>query len=85
MRYRILRKPYWLAEEYADPSDDDILTAEETKQLLQSHFYRRQTPILISEFRESTSTVSESQRWFVVPNHWPLQAESENLSENFGR
>ena len=82
LRYRILRKPYWLAEEYADPSDDDLLTTDETQQLLQSHFNRRQTPILISGFCDSTSTVSESQRWFVVPNHWPLQAEPENLSES---
>jgi len=71
LRYRILRKPFWLAEEFADPSDDDILTTDEATQVLQNHFRSRHTPILISGFRDRTSTAHESERWFVVPNQWP--------------
>ena len=77
LRYRILRKPFWLAEEFADPSDDDILTTHETTQVLQNHFSSHHTPVLLSGFRDSTSPVRESERWFVVPNQWPLQAECE--------
>lgn len=70
-RYRILRKPFWLAEEFADPYDDDLLTTDEALQFLQNHFRIRRTPILICEFRNSTSPVRESRRWFVVPDQWP--------------
>ncbi len=81
LRYRILRKPYWLAEEYADPSDDDILTTDETRQVLQNHFSSHHTPILLSEFRDSALNVRESEheseRWFIVPNQWPHRAECE--------
>ncbi len=72
LRYRILRKPFWLADEFADPFDDDILTTDETTQVLQSHFSNHYTPILMSGFRDSTSPIGESERWFVVPNEWPL-------------
>ena len=72
LRYRILRKPFWLAEEFADPSDDDILTTDEAAQVFQNHFRSRQSPILISGFRDSTLPVRESERWFIVPDQWPL-------------
>ncbi|HBJ38737.1 MAG TPA: hypothetical protein DDZ51_29095, partial [Planctomycetaceae bacterium] len=36
LRYRILRKPFWLAEELVDPSDDDILTTDETRLCLKT-------------------------------------------------
>ena len=71
LRYRILQKPHWLAEEFADPSDDDLLNTEQARQLLQNHFRKRQSPILISGFGDGTSSVPESQRWFIVPNGWP--------------
>ncbi|TWT74300.1 DUF1853 family protein [Allorhodopirellula solitaria] len=74
-RYRILRKPFWLADEIADPSDDEILTDDETTQVLQDHFSSHHSPRLLSGFRDSTSPVRESERWFVVPNHWPRQDE----------
>ncbi len=77
LRYRILRKPFWLADEFADPSGDDILTMDETAQVLQQHFRCRPTPILVSGFRDSTSPVRESERWFIVPNQWPLRAKCE--------
>lgn len=73
-RYRILRKPFWLAEEFADPTDDDLLSTDEVAQFLQDHFSRCHTPILLSEFGNNRATEGESTRWFVVPNHWPLQA-----------
>lgn len=73
LRYRILRKPFWLAEEFADPSDDDLLNTDEASQFLDNHFRSRHTPILISGFPNAASPVCESERWFVVPNQWPLE------------
>ncbi|XZE55925.1 DUF1853 family protein [Planctomycetaceae bacterium SH139] len=74
-RYRILRKPFWLSEEFADPADDDILSPGEVAQFLNNHFNSRHTPILFSEFCDSSSTERESKRWFVVPDQWPFQSE----------
>jgi len=76
-RYRILRKPFWLAEEYADPSDDDILSTDETRQVLQNHFSSNRTPILMSAFRDGTSPIRESERWFVVPDQWPFRVDRQ--------
>tara|TARA_A100001391_G_scaffold194825_1_gene171494 strand:- start:82 stop:924 length:843 start_codon:yes stop_codon:yes gene_type:complete len=71
LHYRILRKPFWLADDVADPFDEDILTTDDAAKVIQNHFRRHQTPILISGFRDITSPVSESERWFIVPNQWP--------------
>ena len=77
LRYRILQKPFWLAEEFAAPSDDDLLNSDEAAQFLGYHFSHHQTPILLSGFPDSTSPICESERWFVVPSHWPRNAEFE--------
>jgi len=77
LRYRIVRKPFWLAEEFANPSEDDILTTREATQVLQKHFRSHRTPILLSGFRDGASPVRESERWFVVPDQWPRQVECE--------
>lgn len=73
--YRILRKPFWLADEFASPSDEDVLTPTEALQFLENHFRNRQTPLLISEFSDSTSSTRETKRWFIVPNQWPEKAD----------
>lgn len=73
-RYRILRKPHWLAEEYANPNDDDLLSADGLAQFLENHFSTRNTPILLSEFPDSPSVECESRRWFVVSDQWPSQS-----------
>lgn len=71
MRYRILQKPFWLAEDFASPSDDDIFSADELSELIQDHFRDHRTPILLSEFCESALPLYESERWFVVSDEWP--------------
>lgn len=75
LSYRILRKPFWLAEDLAGPSDDSILTTDEVIQVLQNHFRSRQTPVLLSGFRDIKSHVCETERCFVVPNQWPFHTQ----------
>ena len=73
LRYRILRKPFWLAEELAAPSGDEgTLSPEEVWHVLENHFSRRNSPMLISAFRGGNSSLRECERWFVVPSQWPL-------------
>jgi len=76
-RYRILRKPFWLAEEIVASTDDDVLSSDQLAHFLQNHFSSRHTPILLSQFCDSPSTERESQRWFVVPDQWPFQSERD--------
>lgn len=75
-QYRILRKPFWLSEELANPADEDILSPDEFARFLKDHFHRRRTPLLFSEFCDSASPERESNRWFVVPDEWPFQSTS---------
>lgn len=72
-RYRILRKPFWLADEFASVTDDGVMTAEEVARVLDGHFTERGTPVLLSVFPECTTPVRECERWFIVPDDWPAR------------
>lgn len=73
LHYRILNKPFWLSDEVIDPSGDELLSPGEASRVLGNHFRDRATPILISGFQDGLSLERECERWFVVPNQWPLE------------
>lgn len=70
-RYRILRKPFWLADEVVHSSDPDVLAASEVAQFLKRHFDHNRGPILMSGFDAEPTSDHELERYFVVPSHWP--------------
>ncbi|GAB5403203.1 MAG: DUF1853 family protein [Aureliella sp.] len=71
VRYRVLRKPFWLADDVASPADKGVLTAENMVQYLHGHFRTQDSPLLISRFPPSQLSATESQRLFIVPDDWP--------------
>lgn len=69
--YRILEKPFWLAEETADSADNDLLSPVELPEALAQHFFESDRPVLISQLAPDQSSLVESQRIFVVSENWP--------------
>ncbi|MEM8670218.1 MAG: DUF1853 family protein [Planctomycetota bacterium] len=76
LNYRVLRKPFWLAEEHQLCSEGSSVNASEMEATLREHFSRGGRPILLSGFPASSDTVGsvpidECVRIFVVPDDWP--------------
>ncbi|HBE68707.1 MAG TPA: hypothetical protein DDW52_11230 [Planctomycetaceae bacterium] len=69
--YRVMRKPYWLSDEVANSSGDDILPVEEALELLSNHFRNDGRPTLVCGFRDDSARAVELDRWFIVPDGWP--------------
>ncbi|QEG39184.1 hypothetical protein UC8_11450 [Roseimaritima ulvae] len=77
--YRLVDKPFWLSEQLAGQSDSDLLSHEELAELLREHFASRDRCVLVSQLEPSPDCdpmFVESQRMFVVPNHWPAELVS---------
>ncbi len=66
--YRILKKPNWLGNETGDSSD---LPYSEFQETLETHFNSSPHPLLIIALKEGDTGWIESERIFIVPDHWP--------------
>jgi len=73
-RYRVARKPHWLAPDQANASDATLQTAGEIRSLLRIHFSERRTPQLVNVLSEGDEQWQESDRVFVVSDQWPHDA-----------
>lgn len=67
-QWRLLEKPQWFAPIQRDDSVIDH------RQLidLEGHSLSTQLPLQIARFDPDSSTREEVERYFVVPDHWPL-------------
>lgn len=70
-RYRVARKPHWLAPDEAEFVDDSLQTVDEIRNDLRSHFATRRTPQLINVLSAGKERWQESDRVFVVCDQWP--------------
>jgi len=73
-RYRVARKPHWLAPDQANASDATLQTVDEIRSLLNNHFLERRTPQLVNVLSEVDDQWQESDRVFVVSDQWPHDA-----------
>ncbi|MFK8114963.1 MAG: DUF1853 family protein [Rubripirellula sp.] len=72
-QYRVLVKPYWLAEESGDGCSP-TLTRSGLIEQLNRHFFDSDQPVLICQLRNADSgLMEESERVFVVSDRWPSQ------------
>ncbi len=74
VRYRVARKPHWLAPDLANTSDASLQTAGEIQSLLRIHFSERRTPQLVNVLSIDGEHWHESERIFVVSDQWPHDA-----------
>ena len=73
-RFRVARKPHWLAPDKAEFSDVTLLTANKMRLQLQEHFSQKRTPQLVNVLAERAVGWHESDRVFVVSDQWPHDA-----------
>ncbi len=77
--YQILEKPFWLSEQTARQGDSELLSHEELVERLKEHFATRDRCVLVAQLEagsgsSSAAMLDETQRLFVVPDHWPDEA-----------
>lgn len=73
-RYRVARKPHWLAPDQASFSDATVQTIDGIRSLLEIHFSKRRTPQLVNVLSKGDERWQESDRVFVVSDQWPHDA-----------
>ncbi len=70
-RFRVMRKPFWLADEVAASNDRSLMHAAEMVLYLDRHFQQSKHPVLVSQLSEKENNYQESNRIFVVEDSWP--------------
>lgn len=70
-RFRIARKPHWLAPDRAGLADATLLTADGIRLQLEDHFTKKRTPQLVNVLSKDDEQWQESDRVFVVSDQWP--------------
>jgi uncharacterized protein len=73
-RFRVARKPHWLAPDVANLDDSGLRTVDEVCVQLHQHFAERRTPQLINALIAHDDSWRESHRIFVVSDQWPNDA-----------
>jgi uncharacterized protein len=73
-KFRVARKPLWLAPDVVTPDDSELRTISGICRYLRRHFAERRTPQLINALIAHGDVWRESQRIFVVSDQWPNDA-----------
>lgn len=73
-KFRVARKPHWLAPDQTSLSDATLQTTDGIRTLLRIHFSERRTPQLVNVLSEADDRWLESDRVFVVSDQWPHDA-----------
>jgi len=73
-KFRVARKPLWLAPDVVTPDDSELRTISGICRYLRQHFAERRTPQLINALIAHGDVWRESQRIFVVSDQWPNDA-----------
>ncbi|MFG0286672.1 MAG: DUF1853 family protein [Rhodopirellula sp. JB044] len=74
VRYQIRRKPWWLSDSLAHPEEDSLFTGKQLSFYITEHFGELETPVLVSRLHMQDNQYVEDNRFFVIPDRWPLQA-----------
>ncbi len=70
-RFLIREKPDWLSPAFCNSTDPALIDFDELHRHLAAHFQKSTRPILISVLTAQDAFYRESERVFVVPDHWP--------------
>ena len=70
-KFRVLRKPFWLANEFMEPGDQSLLSTAAIIDHLNDQFGESDRPVLVSRLEPDNQGYVEADRVFVVSNHWP--------------
>ena len=80
VRYRLLKKPHWLADETAFEDDDTLWTSETLLSKARIHFTASTQSVLVARLVHDGSHYKETGRFFVVPETWPNLPPRKTLS-----
>jgi len=69
--FRIMHKPHWLSPEVNTPENKELISFEELKSDLETHFSKTERPLLISVLKCQQSICLEIDRVFIVAESWP--------------
>lgn len=70
-KYRILQKPFWLAEGTVGDPDTGVFLLPDLEQLLAKHFADFSYPVLISRLADPRQPLLKPTHIFVVSESWP--------------
>jgi len=76
VRYHILRKPFWLSECHYETDDPRLRSLTDAQAAVRNHFAEYPTPVLISQYNAGNETDTETDRFFIIPDDWPLPSET---------
>lgn len=69
--FRVMQKPYWLSPEVSLSQIQELKSFEELKSELDTHFRKKEWPLLISVLACQQALYEEIDRVFVVAESWP--------------
>lgn len=69
--YQVMQKPYWLSPEVSLSENQELKSFEELKSELDTHFRKKEWPLLISVLARQQVLYEEIDRVFVVAESWP--------------
>jgi uncharacterized protein len=79
--FRVLPKPYWLADDEVNVGDESLLSANALLKRLDDDFTTFDRPRLVSVLRNSDDLCREVDRVFVVDDRWPKQTSLSQLGK----
>lgn len=74
--WTVLTKPYWLAPRL-NTTSNGLLTRDKFKELLQSHFNAKETPLLVTQLEPCNLGYLETLRGFIVSPQWPNKENTQ--------
>lgn len=76
VRFRLLEKPFWLADEIVNEDDGFLLTPESMLDWAKRHFRSSNRCLLVAHLVQTGDSYIEAGRFFVVPEIWPEPRDS---------
>ena len=76
VRFRLLEKPFWLADEIVSKDDGLLLMTESMLEMAKQHFRSSNRCLLVAHLVQAGDSYLEAGRFFVVPETWPEPRDS---------
>lgn len=76
VKFRLLEKPFWLADEIVNEDDGFLLTPESMLEMAKRHFRSSNRCLLVAHLVQTGDSYFEAGRFFVVPETWPEPRDS---------
>ncbi|MDG2220150.1 MAG: DUF1853 family protein [Rubripirellula sp.] len=71
VRFRLLEKPFWLADAITAKNDETLMTCESLLDMASKHFRVSTRCLLVSQMRQEGDSSCEVDRFFIVSETWP--------------